>query len=108
MGSGREFMVLAQCFRAEGEGKTPTLLSRVYSHKLWSKVNFWEEVLLLGLCEAHAAEVIWRKNLVPGSQFMQPAMTAFLSRFVSHMLAYGIRLEQARSAVSLTMRKHAQ
>jgi len=106
--SGRDLMVLAQLFRSEGEGgKTTSLLSRIYSHRIWSKVTFWEDVLMNGLCEAHAAEVVWRRSLSPGSQFQQPPMTSFLSRFVGHMLAFGIRLDQARSAVGATIRKNA-
>lgn len=106
---GRDFMVLAQLFRAEvpETGKGTSLFSRIYSHRIWSKVPFWEEVLLVGLCEAHAAEVIWRRSLPAGSLFNTPSMTAFLSRFVGHMLTFGIRLEQARAAVYATLRKNA-
>eukprot|EP00928_Gymnodinium_smaydae_P055543 TRINITY_DN3905_c0_g1_i1.p1 TRINITY_DN3905_c0_g1~~TRINITY_DN3905_c0_g1_i1.p1 ORF type:complete len:743 (+),score=166.50 TRINITY_DN3905_c0_g1_i1:51-2231(+) len=106
--NGRDLMVLAQLFKAEMEGgKSTSLLSRVYSHRLWSKVPFWEEVLLIGLCEAHAAEVIWRRSLAPGCHFVNPSMTSFLDRFVGHMLTFGIRLEQARNAVSATIRKNS-
>merc|ERR1712151_1327469 len=40
---GRDFMVLTQLFRMEGEGieKPVTLLSKVYNHALWNKVTFW-------------------------------------------------------------------
>jgi len=106
--SGRELMVMADKFKAEVEaGKTLSLLTRIYSHRIWSKVTFWEDVLQVGLCEAHAAEVIWRRSLSPGSRFDQPAMTAFLHRFVAHMLNFGIRLEQARNAVVATLRKQS-
>mmetsp|Transcript_34147 Transcript_34147/g.107005 ORF Transcript_34147/g.107005 Transcript_34147/m.107005 type:complete len:771 (+) Transcript_34147:3-2315(+) len=103
---GRDLMVLSQLFRAEGE-RPAQLLTRVYNHALWNKVTFWEDVLLLGLCEAHAAESAWRRNLPAGSQFSQPSMTAFLERFVGYMMAFGISFDQGRSSVSATLRKHA-
>mmetsp|Transcript_66090 Transcript_66090/g.119007 ORF Transcript_66090/g.119007 Transcript_66090/m.119007 type:complete len:712 (+) Transcript_66090:82-2217(+) len=105
---GRDLMVLAQLFRMEGEDKKPvSLLSRVYNHALWNKVTFWEEVLILALCEAHAAEAVWRRSLPSGSQFTQPAMTAFLQRFVGYMMAFGISFDQGRNSVWTTLQKNA-
>jgi len=105
---GRDFMVLTQLFRVEGEGveKPASLLSRIYNHALWNKVTFWEEVLIIGLCEAHAAESLWRRSLPAGSQFAQPAMTLFLQKFVGYMMAFGISYDQGRNSVSATLRKH--
>jgi len=69
---GRDLMVLSQLFRtdAPGTGKPVQLLSRVYNHALWNKVTFWEEVLTLGVCEAHSAESVWRRTLPAGSHGM--------------------------------------
>mmetsp|Transcript_32925 Transcript_32925/g.102083 ORF Transcript_32925/g.102083 Transcript_32925/m.102083 type:complete len:489 (-) Transcript_32925:55-1521(-) len=103
---GRDLMVLAPLIRVEGE-RPAQLLSRVYNHALWNKVTFWEDVLLLGLCEAHSAEAVWRRTLPAGSQFSQPSMTAFLERFVGYMMAFGISFDQGRSSVSATLKKHA-
>eukprot|EP00443_Scrippsiella_acuminata_P068978 CAMPEP_0115417242 /NCGR_PEP_ID=MMETSP0271-20121206/24024_1 /TAXON_ID=71861 /ORGANISM="Scrippsiella trochoidea, Strain CCMP3099" /LENGTH=730 /DNA_ID=CAMNT_0002841625 /DNA_START=44 /DNA_END=2233 /DNA_ORIENTATION=- len=104
---GRDLMVIVNLIRAEAEdGKQISLLARVYNHALWNKVTFWEEVLLLGLCEAHAAEAVWRRSLPPGSQFTTPAMTAFLQRFLGYMMAFGISFDQARNSVWATLRKN--
>ncbi|CAE7249738.1 unnamed protein product [Symbiodinium pilosum] len=103
---GRDLMVLAQLFRTDNEdGKQVSLLSRVYNHALWNKVTFWEEVLLLSLCEAYAAEAVWRRSVPAGSQFSKPAMTGFLQRFVGYMMAFGISFEQGRNSVTSTLRK---
>ncbi|CAJ1355630.1 unnamed protein product [Effrenium voratum] len=105
---GRDLMVLAQLFRTVGpEGQAVSLLSKVYNHALWNKVTFWDEVLLLSLCEAYAAEAVWRRSLAPGSQFSKPAMTSFLQRFVGYMMAFGISFEQGRNSVASTLRKNA-
>mmetsp|Transcript_90622 Transcript_90622/g.233918 ORF Transcript_90622/g.233918 Transcript_90622/m.233918 type:complete len:741 (-) Transcript_90622:36-2258(-) len=105
---GRDFMVLAQKFRTEADGGKPvSLLSRIYNHALWNKVTFWEETLVLGLCEAHSAEAVWRRSVTPGSQFTQPAMTAFLQHFVGYMMAFGISFDQGRNSVQATLKKHS-
>eukprot|EP00929_Paragymnodinium_shiwhaense_P090172 TRINITY_DN50361_c0_g1_i1.p1 TRINITY_DN50361_c0_g1~~TRINITY_DN50361_c0_g1_i1.p1 ORF type:complete len:706 (-),score=166.56 TRINITY_DN50361_c0_g1_i1:119-2236(-) len=105
---GRTLMVLAQKFRSETEaGKPATLLMRIYSHKLWSKVTFWEEALVIGLCEAYAGEAQYRRSCPTGTLFKAPPMTKFLDNFVSYMLSFGIRLEQARGAVMSTIRKNS-
>ncbi|CAK9045937.1 Uncharacterized protein SCF082_LOCUS25927, partial [Durusdinium trenchii] len=105
--SGRDLMVLAQLYRTEQEGKPVSLLSHVYNHALWNKVTFWEDVLLLSLCEAYAAEAVWRRSLAAGSQFSKPAMTSFLQRFVGYMMAFGISFDQGRNSVAGTLRKNA-
>eukprot|EP00439_Symbiodinium_sp_Y106_P023546 s6712_g2.t2 len=107
---GRDLMVLAQLFRTDDEdGKQVSLLSRVYNHALWNKVTFWEEVLLLSLCEAYAAEAVWRRSVPAGSQFSKPALLelhlVFVMRFVGYMMAFGISFEQGRSSVTSTLRK---
>lgn len=105
--NGRDLMVLAQLLCTDGESSKPlTLLSQVYNHPIWNKVSFWDDVLFVGLCEAHSAEAIWRRSLPPGSQFVSPSMTSFLQRFVGYMLSFGIRPEQARASVNSTLRKH--
>lgn len=106
---GRDLMVMTQLLRTDGGGveKPVQLLSRVYNHALWNKVTFWEDALLLGLCEAHAAESVWRRKLPAGSQWSQPSMTAFLQRFVGYMMAFGISFDQGRNSVWATLRKHA-
>jgi len=104
---GRDLMVVVNLIRMEGDdGKQISLLARVYNHALWNKVTFWEEVLILGLCEAHAAEAVWRRTLPPGSQFTTPAMTAFLQHFLGYMMAFGISFDQARNSVWATLRKN--
>ncbi|CAE7513543.1 unnamed protein product [Symbiodinium necroappetens] len=103
---GRDLMVLAQLFRTDDEdGKQVSLLSRVYNHALWNKVTFWEEVLLLSLCEAYAAEAVWRRSVPAGSQFSKPALLELPRRFVGYMMAFGISFEQGRSSVTSTLRK---
>lgn len=107
--TGRDLMVLAQLFRmASDSGKPVSLLSRVYTHALWNKVTFWEEVLMLAICEAHCAEACWRRTLAAGSQFTQPCMTQFLQRFVGYMMAFGISFEQGRNSVIGTLKKQVQ
>jgi len=103
---GRDLMVMTQLLRTDGGGveKPVQLLSRVYNHALWNKVTFWEDALLLGLCEAHAAESVWRRKLPAGSQWSQPSMTAFLQRFVGYMMAFGISFDQGRNSVWATLR----
>jgi len=92
---------------AAGGAKPPNLLlSRVYNHALWNKVTFWEEALVIGICEAHAVEAVARRTLPAGSQFVQPAMTVFLQRFIGYMMAFGISLDQGRNAVSTALRKN--
>jgi len=105
---GRDFAVLTQLFRTEDGGKVVTMLTRVYKHPIWNKVTFWEEVLVVGLCEAHAAEAVWRRSVPAGSRFVQPAMTVFMQRFVGYMLAFGIRFEEVQKAIWTTLRKHTQ
>lgn len=104
---GRDLMVIVNLIRSQDDtGKTVSLLSRVYNHALWNKVTFWEDILLIGLCEAHSAEAVWRRSLPPGSQFTQPAMTAFLQRFLGYMMAFGISFDQGRNSVWATLRKN--
>jgi len=106
--NGRDLMVLSQLFESHGDGgKEAKLLTRLYNHPLWNKVTFWEDMLLVGLCEAHSAEVMWRRSMQPGVQFVQVAMTAFLQKLVEYMLAFGIRPEEAKECIRTSLRKHA-
>jgi len=106
--NGRDLMVIVNLLRADLEGGKPVLmLSRVYNHALWNKVTFWEEVLLIGLCEAHSAEAVSRRSLPPGSQFKHIAMTSFLQRLLGYMMAFGISFDQGRNSVWATIRKNA-
>mmetsp|Transcript_34537 Transcript_34537/g.77501 ORF Transcript_34537/g.77501 Transcript_34537/m.77501 type:complete len:646 (-) Transcript_34537:17-1954(-) len=106
--NGKHLILLCQRFHAEAEtGKTTTLLSMVYSHPMWSRVTFWEEVLLIAICEAFGIEAKLRRTMPPGQRFFQRVMmTSFLTAFMGHMLTLGIRPEQARSSVQQTLRKH--
>jgi len=107
---GRDIMVLTQLFRTDvGDEQKPTasLMPRLYDHMLWSRISFWEELLLVGLCEAHAAEAVWRRVLPAGSRWSQPSMTAFLERFMGYMMAFGIGFSEARGCVQTTLNKHA-
>lgn len=106
---GRDLMVLTNRIHADADGgKTILMLSKVYKHSLWSKVTFWEEVLMIGLCEAHAVEATVRRTLAAGSQFTQPALTPFLKHFLGYMMAFGISYDQARNSVLSTLRKNSQ
>lgn len=106
---GRDIMVIVNRIYALNEsGKQVLLLTRCYNHALWNKVTFWEEVLLIGLCEAHSAEAVTRRTLPAGSQFTQPAMTSFLQHFLGYMMAFGISFDQARNSVWSTLRKNTQ
>jgi len=107
---GRDIMVLTQLFLIDGsypQEPTPLLMPRLYDHMLWSRISFWEELLLVGLCEAHAAEAVWRRVLPAGSRWPQPSMTAFLERFMGYMMAFGIGYNEARGCVQTTLQKHA-
>jgi len=106
---GRDIMVLVNHINAIGEGgKSVLLITRVYNHALWNKVSFWEEVLTMGLCEAHSVEALTRRVLPAGSQFSQPPMTPFLEKFVGYMMAFGINFAQAQTSVYSTLRKLQQ
>merc|ERR1711879_665686 len=103
-------MIFVEKFETISEaGKRHALRNSVYAHRMWSKVTFWEEVLLIGLCESHAAEAIWRRQLSPSHDLTngQPPMTNFLTRLVKHMQSFGIRAEQAKQNVISNLRKHA-
>lgn len=107
--NGREFMVLVQKICSEGEGgKIVTLLQRVYKHTIWNKVTFWEDSLLVGLCEAHSVEAIWRRSRTGERQPGEIVIIPFLQHFVEYMLSFGIRCEQVRHCITGTLRKHVQ
>mmetsp|Transcript_35955 Transcript_35955/g.84218 ORF Transcript_35955/g.84218 Transcript_35955/m.84218 type:complete len:704 (+) Transcript_35955:58-2169(+) len=105
--NGKHLIQISRLFHAESEsGKTVSLLSLVYSHPLWSRVTFWEEVLLIAVCEAFGIEAKLRRTMSPGFQFQQVTMTTFLKSFMQYMLSFGIRPEQARHSVQQSLRKH--
>merc|ERR1712137_942393 len=88
---GRDLMIVVHLFLTEQEdSKVVRLLDRVYHHAIWNRVTFWEDLLLIGLCEAQAAESICRRKVVPGTQFVHPAMTSFLYHFVTYLKDFGI------------------
>jgi len=106
---GRDLVVLVHLFNTKLENsKVVCLLERVYRHPLWNKVNFWENLLLIGLCEAHAAESIFRRNIAAGCQFVEPAMTSFLQKFTSYLKNFGISFEQTRVSILSVLQKNAQ
>jgi len=107
--SGREFMVLVQKICSDGEGgKIVTLLQRVYKHSIWNKVTFWEDSLLVGLCEAHSVEAIWRRSRATVRQAGEVVVIPFLQHFVEYMLSFGIRCEQVKQCITATLDKNRQ
>lgn len=105
--TGRDLLVLSQLFLTGGDPKPVRLLSRLYNHPIWNKVSFWDDVLFVGLCEAHSSEAIWRRSLPPGSQFVSPSMTTFLQRYVGYMTEFGVKEDQVRISVEATLKKHS-
>lgn len=105
--NGRDLMVLAQIIRSTNEEKMVSLRSQVYAHPIWSKVTFWEEVLLIGICEAHSCETLHRRSLVAGTAFTDVTTTLFLQKFIEHMTAFGIKPDRARDFIQGTLRKQS-
>eukprot|EP00927_Polykrikos_kofoidii_P077475 TRINITY_DN74412_c0_g1_i1.p1 TRINITY_DN74412_c0_g1~~TRINITY_DN74412_c0_g1_i1.p1 ORF type:complete len:771 (+),score=165.33 TRINITY_DN74412_c0_g1_i1:78-2390(+) len=109
--SGRDLLVLSRAIQTEVDGKAVDVLLKVYNHSLWSRVTFWEDVLLIGLAEANVWPGLSRR--VPtfaGDCAAAPTSavtTPFLQRFVCYMVALGIKPEQARTCVQKTLQKHA-
>eukprot|EP00434_Breviolum_minutum_P032499 symbB.v1.2.028739.t1/scaffold3013.1/size65374/9 len=56
--NGRELLVLSKFLQLEESRKD--VLLRVYNHPLWSRVTFWEDLLLAGLAEAHFQLILSR------------------------------------------------
>lgn len=106
--NGRDFMVAARKIQSQPvDGRRIDVLLRVYNHPLWSRVTFWEDVLLVGITEANCQKVLGlNPNSVPGSQ--EVAMTSFLDGYLGYMVTLGIRTEEAQGCVQRTLRKHAQ
>eukprot|EP00928_Gymnodinium_smaydae_P088861 TRINITY_DN72902_c0_g1_i1.p1 TRINITY_DN72902_c0_g1~~TRINITY_DN72902_c0_g1_i1.p1 ORF type:complete len:649 (+),score=117.79 TRINITY_DN72902_c0_g1_i1:207-1949(+) len=117
--NGRDLMVLAKAIRLDiDEGRTKDVLLKIYSHPLWSRVTFWEDVLLVGIVEAYA-QVVSRH---PREYFNDAAgklaedtnledtveMSAFLRNYASYMVQLGIKPEQAAGAVRRALGKLAQ
>jgi len=104
--NGRDFMVYAQALRTEGEdGRPQSVLLKVYNHKLWARVYFWEDALLVGLAEAHVRQ--FRQSQPTDAENAEVVMIPFLQRYISFMVALGIKQEQARGSLQQTLRKCA-
>lgn len=107
--NARDLMVFSQVFQTTSadSDRTVSLLSRIYAQPIWSKVSYWEDLLLIGLCEACSAESMLRRTMTPGMAFQQVTMTTFLQHFVQYMAAFGIKSDQGRACVQATVKKHA-
>ncbi|CAK9081439.1 unnamed protein product [Durusdinium trenchii] len=108
--NGRDLLVLSKFLQLQDSRKD--VLLRVYNHPLWSRVTFWEDLLLAGLAEAHFQLVLSRwasPSRLPESLSCQVAdaasakrevqevvMTPFLQRYMAYMVSLGINFEQAR------------
>jgi len=98
----------------------------VYNHPLWSRVTFWEDLLLAGLAEAHFQLILsrWASPVrLPESlsclatsvdaasakrEVQEVVMTPFLQRYMAYMVSLGINFEQARGSAMRTLRKHVE
>eukprot|EP00913_Durusdinium_trenchii_P002087 g1927.t2 len=112
--NGRDLLVLSKFLQ----------LQAIYNHPLWSRVTFWEDLLLAGLAEAHFQLVLSRwasPSRLPESLSCQVAdaasakrevqevvMTPFLQRYMAYMVSLGINFEQARGSAVRTLRKHVE
>jgi len=107
--NGRDLMVISQKIQNQASEKgVVDVLLKVYSHPLWSRVSFWEDVLLVALSEAQALQVLRRRSQSPpGTEYLEVATTPFLEKYVSFMAALGIKTPQANACVQRTLRKHA-
>lgn len=116
--NGRDLMLLSQAVASEaeeGRGSINVLL-RVYSHPLWSRVTFWEDLLLVGVAEAHSRFSLSRSadageyNVAPSAldnaKGSYAPMTPFLHRYISYMVTFGIKAEQAQGSAQRTLKKH--
>lgn len=107
--NGRDLMVLSQKIQCiTNDLKAVDVLLKVYNHPLWSRVTFWEDVLILAVTEAQALQVLRRRSDLAGTDHLEVASTAFLQRYVGYMTSLGIKAEQAKACVQRTLRKNAQ
>jgi len=104
--SGRCLLAFLQLFHCSIDGKDVNILLRVYSHPLWSRVTFWEDVLMVGIYEAQASISSRRRSLGAGVKSDEVVMTTFLRRFVHFMVNFGIKIDQACHCVQKALRKH--
>lgn len=107
--NGRDLMLHAQVLQADGDSpdKPQSVLLKVYNHKLWSRVYFWEDLLIVGLAEAYVRHVHQSQQSGAGDDEATPQalMTPFLRRYVSFMVALGIKQQQAHGSLQQTLRK---
>merc|ERR1740121_2729633 len=94
------------------DGKTISALVKVYDHKLWSRVYFWQDALLVGLAEAHLQE--FGRSLAQGPEAEVPesapapvVVTSFLKNYVGFMVALGIKQEAARASLLKSLQENA-
>lgn len=102
--NGRDLLVLAQLCQTDAEdGSRVNLLLKLYNHPLWSRVTFWEDVLLVGIAEAHAEQCLEQD---PGTDSQAEGVALdFLQRYIGYMTALGIKEEQARGCAERTVRR---
>lgn len=103
---GREIMLLSQRInsREDSEHAKPmSLHGKVYHHPLWSKVEFWEAVLFVGLWEAAAQQ----QARGASAEELRPAMTPFLETFARQMGAFGIKRTQIELMVGRVLKTQA-
>eukprot|EP00929_Paragymnodinium_shiwhaense_P022630 TRINITY_DN14408_c0_g1_i1.p1 TRINITY_DN14408_c0_g1~~TRINITY_DN14408_c0_g1_i1.p1 ORF type:complete len:853 (-),score=215.11 TRINITY_DN14408_c0_g1_i1:281-2758(-) len=106
---GRDLLLLSRSIQCVMDERNIDILFRVYSHKMWSRVTFWEEVLMIGLTEAHARPALARRR---STEFPPEAcsgapeisVSPFLRRFLVYMVALGIKQEQAKGWLQRALR----
>lgn len=104
--SGRCLLAFLQLVHCSIDGKDINILLKVYSHPLWSRVTFWEDVLMVGIYEAQASIPSRRRSLGAGVKSDEVVMTTFLRRFVQFMVNFGIKIDQACNCVNKALHKH--
>jgi hypothetical protein len=105
---GKTIMTIVQFVICDGEGgRELVLLNRVYNHPIWNKVSFWEQVLIVGICEAHASEAIWRRHMPNHGErpSTQAVLNPFIDSFVRLMSQFGIKGDQARSCIREALKR---
>lgn len=129
--NGRDLLVLSKFIQLRSssddtEEPRDDVLLRIYDHPLWSRVTFWDDLLLAGLAEAHFQLVLSRwadPQGLSGSlsgfatsvdaasakrEIQEVVMTPFLQRYMAYMISLGISFQQAKGATTRTLQKHVE
>eukprot|EP00439_Symbiodinium_sp_Y106_P024335 s1184_g2.t5 len=130
--NGRDLLVLSKFIQLRSSSADDTeeprddVLLRIYDHPLWSRVTFWDDLLLAGLAEAHFQLVLSRwadPQGLSGSlsgfatcvdaasakrEIQEVVMTPFLQRYMAYMISLGISFQQAKGATTRTLQKHVE